>query len=165
MLSLLFAISFELYRTSKKIVINTFCCFLLSNYGQKVWLLRVTRLMPELSIRFFRNEQRISRKTISKINFLFKIEFYNHFLNYWIWNFCFWKIDKIYFRNVSATRPNKSFASNRRMEFPIMRFLWTYYLAIGVAKGGGGQKARPSPNWNATNDTNNNKAVCSFSFF
>ena len=42
------------------------------------------------------------------------------------------------------------------MEFPMTRFLWTYYLVVGVAKGEGGQKARLSPNWNATNDQNNN---------
>ena len=33
--SLLFAISFKFSRTSKKVVINSFCCFLLLNCGKK----------------------------------------------------------------------------------------------------------------------------------
>ena len=50
-------------------------------------------------------------------------------------------------------------ACSRRMEFPMTKFLWTY-LFIGVARGGN----RPYPNWNATNDkNNNNKALCFFS--
>ena len=44
-LSLLFAISFKFFRTSKKVVINGFCCFLFLNYGKKVRLLRVPRLI------------------------------------------------------------------------------------------------------------------------
>ena len=56
MQKLLFAISFKFFRTSKKVVIYSFCCFLFLNYVKKVGLMRVTRLMPKPSIRFFRNE-------------------------------------------------------------------------------------------------------------
>ena len=56
MLSLVFAISLKYFRTSKKAVINSLCCFLFLNYGEKVELLRVTRLMPKVSTKFFRNE-------------------------------------------------------------------------------------------------------------
>ena len=63
MLSLVFAISFKFSQTSKKVVIiNSFCCFLFLNYGKKVGLLRVTRIMLETCIRFFRNEQARSQK-------------------------------------------------------------------------------------------------------
>ena len=51
MLSLLFAISLKFSRTCKKVVINSFCCFLFLNYGKKVGLLRVTRLsLKQVSI-------------------------------------------------------------------------------------------------------------------
>ena len=53
MLSLLFAKSFKFFRTSKKVVINSFCCVLFLNYGKKVGLLQVTRLMPKGSLKFF----------------------------------------------------------------------------------------------------------------
>ena len=51
------------------------------------------------------------------------------------------------------------------MEFSITRFLWNYYLIIGVAKKtvGGEQKVYSPPNRNATNGKNNNyKASCFF---
>ena len=35
MLSFLFAISFKFSRTSKTVVINSFCCFLFLNYAEK----------------------------------------------------------------------------------------------------------------------------------
>ena len=38
-------------------------------------LMRVTRLLPKASTRFFRSEYRISRKTISKIIFCLKFDF------------------------------------------------------------------------------------------
>ena len=47
MLPLLFAISFKFSRTSKRVVNNSFCCFLFLNYRKKVGLLQATRLMPE----------------------------------------------------------------------------------------------------------------------
>ena len=72
MLSLLFAISFKFFPTSKKVVINSFCCFLFMNYCEKE-LTRVTRLMPKASLRLFKNDQRVSKKTITKTMFLFKI--------------------------------------------------------------------------------------------
>ena len=73
MQSLLFAISFKFSQTSKRVVINSFCCFMFLNHGNKVGLLRVTRLMLEANLRFFRNESRTSGKAITKIIFLFKI--------------------------------------------------------------------------------------------
>ena len=54
-------------------LINTLCGFLSLNYGKKVGLLRVTRFMPKASMRFFRNEWCIFRKTITKVIFLFQI--------------------------------------------------------------------------------------------
>ena len=70
MLSLLFAISFNFSRTSKKVVIRSFCCFLFLNFGKIVGLLPVTCIMPEASIGSFRNESRISRKIITKLIFV-----------------------------------------------------------------------------------------------
>ena len=55
MLSLLYAISFKFFRTSKEVEINSFCSFLFLNYGKK-GLSRVTRLMPKASLRFFKND-------------------------------------------------------------------------------------------------------------
>ena len=57
MLSLLFAISFKFFRTSKKVVISSFCCFLFLNNGKKKSDgSKITRLMPKASVRFFKNE-------------------------------------------------------------------------------------------------------------
>ena len=65
----------QVFPTSKKVVINSFCCFLFSNYGKKLGLLRVTRLMPTASIRCFKNEQRFFRKTITKLIFCLKFDY------------------------------------------------------------------------------------------
>ena len=51
-------------------------------------------------------------------------------------------------KNVSAKqgscyKSNKSFASTRRMEFPMTMFLWACYLVIGVAEGK--RDKRPAP--------------------
>ena len=79
---LLFAISFKCSQTRKKVVINSFCSFLFLNYGKKKSdELRVTGLMPEASLRLFKNELLFSRTTIAKIIFQLKSWFYNHFLN------------------------------------------------------------------------------------
>ena len=72
MLSLLFEMSFKFSRSSKKVVINSFSCFLLLNYGKKGQS-RVTRLMPKASLRLSNNDSRISKKTNTKTIFLFKI--------------------------------------------------------------------------------------------
>ena len=45
---------FELFQDQQKNC--NFCCFLFLNYGRKVELLRVTRLMSKASKRFLRNE-------------------------------------------------------------------------------------------------------------
>ena len=71
MLSLLFAIYFKFSRTSKKVVMNNFCCLFL-DYGKQE-LSRVARLMPNASLILFKNDQRNSKKTITKTIFLFKI--------------------------------------------------------------------------------------------
>ena len=146
MLSLLFEISFKFSRSSKKVVINSFCCFLLLNYGKKGQS-RVTRLMPKASLRLSKNDSRISKKTNTKTIFLFKIWFYNHFLTYSIKIFFFEKSAKnILERNVSAKddsccKSNRSIASRRRMEFPMTKLLWTF-LVICVTRG---RQNRPSP--------------------
>ena len=95
MLSLLFAISFKFYRTSKKVKINSFCYFLFLNYGKK-GLFRETRLMPKPSLRLFENEKRICKNTIKKIIFLIKVSFYDRFLTYSIGKKFFEKSAKIF---------------------------------------------------------------------
>ena len=101
--------------------------------------------MPKANLRLFKNDQRISKKTITKTIFLFKIWFYDHFLTYSM-RFFFEKSAKnILERNVlakddSCGKSNSSIASSRQMEFPMTKLLRTY-LAIGVARGG----AKPPP--------------------
>ena len=55
MLSLLFAISFKFSRTSKKVVINSFCCVLFLNYDKKE-LLGINAFNAQSKFKFFKNE-------------------------------------------------------------------------------------------------------------
>ena len=127
---LLFAMSFKFSRTSKTVVINSFCCFLFLNYAKKLGLLRATRLMPKTSTSFLRNEflRNVFLETLlQKLIFCLKFDFTTIFLNYSTGIF-FKSAKKILERNVSAKedpccKSNKSLASNRRMEYPMTRFL------------------------------------------
>ena len=56
MLSLLFAISFKFFWTSKKVIINSFCCFLFLNYRKKSRTVASKVFNAIASLRFFRNE-------------------------------------------------------------------------------------------------------------
>ena len=75
LLSLVLAISLKFFQTSKKVVINSFCCFLFLNYGEKVEPSGVMRLMPKATIRFFRNEWKVflERQLQKYVIFLFKM--------------------------------------------------------------------------------------------
>ena len=69
MLSLVFVISLKFFRTNEKVVINSFCCFLFLNYGEKVGLLRVTRLMPKARKKIFQKRVAYFLKDNYKNNF------------------------------------------------------------------------------------------------
>ena len=129
MLSLLFAISFKFSRTSKKVVINSFHCFLSLHYGKK-GLSRVTRLIPEASLRLFKNAPRISKKTITKTILRCKIWFYNHFFTYSVGFFFFFEKSaknilerKVSAKDDSCCKSIRNIASSRRMEFPMTKLL------------------------------------------
>ena len=74
MLSLLFAISFKLFWTSKKAGINSFCCFLFLSYGKK-GLSRGTRLMPTASLDCLQTTSVFLKRQLQKHFFCLKFDF------------------------------------------------------------------------------------------
>ena len=65
MVSLRFAIPFKFFPDLQKVVINSFCYFLFLNYDKNE-LSQVARLIPKGSLKFFKNDWWIFRKTLQK---------------------------------------------------------------------------------------------------